>query len=149
MTFSIVLKHLGGELKTVSVEYVAPNLSFLSIRWGQSGVYDLNLKTNKLTARSQKAQRKGKPHWEAENIETVRGAAKAYLNAQYGKSSEERDASIKRHMETMPNPRIGILAVGPTCCPHGKNDGPNFSCDECIEEIEPFPKYSGDPETDI
>lgn len=103
MTFEITLKHIGGDIRTLTVQYVAPSLTYLSLRWGQSGIYDLNLAKNVLTARSQKAQRKGKTHWCALDIGLVRKLAANYIREQNGgKAKEEIDKSIKKHQESMP-----------------------------------------------
>lgn len=99
-TFSIVLKHIGGERKTFIVEFVAA--TYVSIRWGQSGIYDLNLAKNCLTARSQKAQRKGKAHWEAEDIHAVRKMVKLYIAERDGRSEEGKQLDFKGHVESMP-----------------------------------------------
>lgn len=133
--FTIVLKHVGGERKTVPVEYVSPNLTYLTVRWDLAGQYDLNLSVNVLTPRSAPGQARGKakwykkdkPLWKAEDIAAVRKMAGEYLNAKRGNPVAERDASIARHIATMPatNPRIGDYEV-----------------------TEPFPSYTGDPNTD-
>jgi hypothetical protein len=136
VSFNIVLKHVGGERKTLPVEYVAPTLSYLSIRWGQSGVYDLNLATNVLRARSAKAQRKGKPHWTAEDIDAVRKMARNYLDEKRGNPHSEAKAAYKRHVENMPNPRIGHRAPVVDALA------------EAMEHYEPFPQYTGDPDID-
>ncbi len=102
MSFRIVLKHIGGERKTVEVEYVPPSGTYLSIRWGQSGIYDLNLAKNVLTARSQKAQRKGKAHWSAEDINAVRKMPAEYLAEKAGRPKAEADAAYERHVANMP-----------------------------------------------
>ena len=112
LPFTIVLKHIGGERKTLEVEYVAPNASYLSIRWGQSGIYDLNLLRNVLTARSQKAQARGKAYWSAEDIDAVRKMARDHLasveSARSGlalesRYTEEKAAeAMRKHTLTMP-----------------------------------------------
>ena len=133
MSFDIILRHVGGEQKTVAVEYVAPTLAYISIRWGQSGVYDLHLGSNTLRARSQKAQRKGKPHWQAHDIDAVRKAAREYLAAKNGNPKGQAEGAFRRHTENMPNPRIGEHDIATVAAEGG---------------IEPFPSYTGDPETD-
>lgn len=151
MPFDIVLRHVGGELKTVAVEHVSPNLTYVSIRWGQSGVYDLNLRDNKLTARSQKAQRKGKPHWSAQDIDAVRKAARAYLDEKRGNPHSKSKAAFKRHVENMPtfpknNPRIVDRA--PDYAPDSAFILPNGDDvrDYELKEVTPFPSYTGDPD---
>ncbi len=133
---NIVLKHISGERKTVAVEYVSPNLTYLTVRWDLAGLYDLNLSVNVLTPRSAPGQPKGKakwykkdkPLWKAEDLAAVRKMAGNYLKEKRGNPADETAAAIKRHEASMPgtNPRIG-----PTCCEHGVNDGPNFSCAQC------------------
>ncbi len=120
--FTIVLKHIGGERKVVPVEFISPGLTYLSIRWGQSGIYDLNLGKNVLTARSQKAQRKGKAYWAAEDINAVRKMARDYLDEKRGNPKEEAKEAYKKHVESMPKAK-------PWC-----------------DSIEPYPSYKGDPE---
>ncbi len=95
---TFVLKHIGGERRVVSSEVIAS--TYVSIRWGQSGIYDLNLAANTLTARSQKAQRKGKAHWKAEDIFAVRKMVKDYLVGEDKKAMAI--AAMKRHEATMP-----------------------------------------------
>jgi hypothetical protein len=99
---TIDLRHVGGEVKTLPIEHIAANGSYLSIRWGQSGIYDLNLRRNVLTARSQKAQRKGSPLWSAPNIDEVRTAIAAYLKEKADAERKNLAKSIVRHAETMP-----------------------------------------------
>lgn len=152
MSFDIVLRHVGGELKTVSVEHVSPSLTYVSIRWGQSGVYDLNLGANKLTARSQKAQRKGKAHWAANDIEAVRKAAREYLDAKRGNPHSKSKAAFKRHVENMPtfpnNPRIvaplPVTGAGLDMLLAMDNRIPQDPYAE--PEVTPFPSYTGDPD---
>jgi len=98
--FSIILIHIGGERRAVPVEHVAN--TYVSIRWGQSGIYDLNLAKNVLTARSQKAQRKGKAHWKAEDINAVRKMVSNYCKQKKGNLMKEAIENTKRHEETMP-----------------------------------------------
>lgn len=110
--FTIVLKHIGGERKTLEVEYVAPNASYLSVRWGQSGIYDLNLLRNVLTARSAKAQARGKAYWAAEDIDAVRKMARDHLaELEQGRSALALESryteakateALRKHTLTMP-----------------------------------------------
>ena len=127
--FSIVLKHPGGERKTVSVEYVAPNLSYVTIRWDLAGIYDLNLKVNVLTPRNVESQPKGKakwykkdkPLWKAEDIAAVRKAASDWMKAKQGNPKAEVEKAIKRHVETMPSVEHDL-----------------------IDALVPYPSYTGD-----
>jgi hypothetical protein len=68
------------ERKTLPVETIAK--TYVAVRWGQSGIYDLNLAKNVLTARSVKAQRKGRCHWQAVDIQAVRDMVRIHLEKQ-------------------------------------------------------------------
>jgi hypothetical protein len=111
MSFSIVLKHVAGERKSVPVEFVAPNLSYITIRWELSGIYDLNLAVNVLTPRSAQTQARGKakwykkdkPQWRAEDIAAVRKMAKDYLNEKNGDPRAKALAADERHIESYPH----------------------------------------------
>jgi hypothetical protein len=98
--FSIVLVHVGGDRRSVPVEHIAN--TYVSVRWGQSGIYDLNLAKNVLTARSQKAQRKGKAHWKAEDIHAVRKMVEHYFREKRGNLQREALENDKKHVENMP-----------------------------------------------
>jgi hypothetical protein len=145
--FDVVLKHIAGERKTVPVEYISPNLTYITIRWDMAGLYDLNLAVNVLTPRNATVQakgkakwyKKGKPQWKAEDIAAVRKMASDHIKAKHGNPKAETESAIKRHVETMPNPRIGIEIdeVGPFERGNGMHD-----------VIVPFPSYTGDPEVD-
>ena len=93
---TVELVHIGGERKHVPIELITD--TYIAIRWGQSGIYDLNLKSNVLTARSQKAQRKGKPHWSAYDIDAVRQMVK---DCRHPKTENVIEV-MKRHQESMP-----------------------------------------------
>ncbi len=122
LSMTIVLIHaFNKERHVVPVDSVAK--TYVSVRWGQSGVYDLNLKDNVLTARSQKAQRKGKAHWAAEDIVAVRKMVKDHFDGK-DKKAETR-ANMAKHEASMP-----VFPAEP------------FT----ILDIEPFPSYEGDPE---
>ncbi len=101
--FTVSLTHIWTkETRQFEVETVAA--TYVSIRWGQSGVYDLNLLRNVLTARSQKAQRKAKPLWSATDIIKVRADVTRYLAERENRHKQvlDRDRAIARHAETMP-----------------------------------------------
>jgi hypothetical protein len=166
--FNIVLKHVNGERKTVPVEYVTPNLSYLTIRWDLAGIYDLNLAVNVLTPRSAPGQAKGKakwykkdkPQWKAEDIAAVRKMASDYLHAKRGNPQAETEAAIKRHVESMPNPRIGehptALMVDNALAWRSRDRAAAFErytkpLDSAVDailkqDIVPFPHYEGDPD---
>jgi hypothetical protein len=105
MNLTIVLIHPNGEGRTVPVEHVTE--TYVTIRWGLAGIYDLNLKDNTLTPRSRMGQTKGKakwykkenPEWRAANIETVRAMAREYLRGEAEQKSRE---AMDRHLRTMP-----------------------------------------------
>ena len=94
--------------ETVSLEVETVTASYVALRWPLQGVYDLNLSKNVLTARSLKAQRKGKPLWIASDIDAVRKMVIDYLKelegnrVQYMKPLDVREA-VKRHADTMPS----------------------------------------------
>jgi len=93
---TVELLHPNGERRTFPVEAIAS--SYVSIRWGMSGVYDLNLKSNVLTARSSSAQRKGKCLWRAADIVEVHAMVIRYFD----KERIARQAEITRHAVSMP-----------------------------------------------
>ncbi len=144
MSFDIVLKHISGERKTVPVEYVSPNLTYLTVRWDMAGQYDLNLSVNVLTPRSMPGQPKGKakwykkdkPLWKAEDLAAVRKMASDYINAKRGNTADETRAAMKRHAESMP----GRAAIAGVLAQELANPR--------IGAYEPFPRYTGDPDTD-
>lgn len=125
-TFDIVLKHPGGERKTVPVEYVSPSLVFLTIRWGQSGMYDLHLRLNVLRAHSARATRRGKPLWVAEDIVAVRKMAQEYLAEKRGDTPAARQAAYERHTRSMPAGKSTDL----------KQDPDNVYADESTDSSE-------------
>jgi len=169
--FSITLIHPSGERKSVPVEYVAPSLTYLTIRWDLAGIYDLNLTVNILTPRSATPQAKGKakwykkdkPQWKAEDIVAVRKMASDYLNEKRGNPKVETEAAVKRHAESMPNwqtfddggvpatnPRIGELEQFERNANRAENwrkaGAPAGEIDERYDSVVPFPHYEGDPD---
>ena len=92
-TISIV--HSGTrETRAVPVEFVCR--SYVTVRWGQSGVYDLNLADNVLTARSAASRRKGGIEmraWSACDIEGVRRMVRVHCDG------EDRRAVTRRLSE--------------------------------------------------
>lgn len=97
--FTIVLIHqFNKERKVIPVELVTN--TYIAIRWGQSGIYDLNLAKNVLTARSQKAQRKGKALWQAEDINAVRKMVADYMKGR--DPIEESKKAMEAHIARMP-----------------------------------------------
>lgn len=65
----ILLRHLGGSTKFVEVLRAFPILN-LDIRWDISGIYVLDLKTNKL--KDGKLARGGMANWKAADLETAK-----------------------------------------------------------------------------
>jgi hypothetical protein len=99
---SVEFVHPNGERRTLPVEAIAP--TYVSVRWGMSGFYDLNLKVNKLTARSgrglPKQPRKKAPClWTAADIMAVR----EMVNSYYDREAATRKAEITRHAASMPH----------------------------------------------
>lgn len=99
---SVELVHPCGERKTLPVEGIVETL--VTVRWGMSGFYDLNLKSNTLTARSVTAQRRGPCLWVAADIGAVRAMVKAYFD----RERERGKAALLRHRLSMPH---GTAAV--------------------------------------
>ncbi len=140
--FTITLKHENGERKVVNVEYVAPSLTYLTIRWEMAGMYDLNLSVNCLTPRGMRSgkgkakwYKKDKPQWKAEDITAVRKMAKEYIDDKNGIPKAKLLAEIEQHKKKMPVPIRGLEVTGTEGYPFGGR-------------IEPFPQYEGDPATD-
>lgn len=67
-----VIHPWSKEKRTVHVESISK--TYISIRWAQSGIYDLNLLKNVLTARSLKARNRASCLWHAVDIVHVREA---------------------------------------------------------------------------
>lgn len=83
------------------VEVIVITKTYISIRWGQSGIYDLNLLKNVLTARNVKARNRAWCMWTAVDIVGIREKVKVYLAKQNIKEivADER----ARHDASMPN----------------------------------------------
>lgn len=136
--FVVVLKHPNGDHRIVPVEYVAPNGSYITIRWGQSGLYDLNLLKNVLSPRSAEQQstsrgkakwyRKDRPQWQAEDIEKVREMVKERIGA----AEKEREArrADERHEASKPAANAKGHWIG--CTLHPEHEG---DCEVFTEEI--------------
>lgn len=100
MINEVELIHPGGECKILPVETI--NRASISIRWGMSGIYDINLRLNVMRARSLKARRKGRCDWKVKNIDKLRLDVEAYFNASERDSKEQ---TYDKHDETMPKAR--------------------------------------------
>ena len=89
----ILIHKWTGDTKEVAIEYY--DAKIVSIRWPLSGTYDLNLKTNVLRSRSERARRKQHINlWQAENIEELRRRVWEWLNPDH----REREQAYKLHM---------------------------------------------------
>lgn len=126
---NIVMQHPTGERRSVPVEYVTK--TYVAIRWGLAGLYDLNLRDNVLTARSAKTQAKGKAKWykkdtclwRAEDINAVRKMVADELS---GTEAKQRAEAMARHAETMPGGNPGVRATVET----GHSD--ECECEGCL-----------------
>lgn len=97
----LLLKHVGGTQETMPIETILPHS--VSIRWRQSGIYDLNLANNILIARSTKARIKGKGQahwWSALDIEQVRHWVWEHFNPVADLT--ERERMYQKHVANMP-----------------------------------------------
>lgn len=93
-TFYVEIVHIGTrETKVVEVEFY--NDKIVSIRWPLAGVYDIDLKTNTMKARSPQARRKH-PHclWSAADVVALRRKVWELLNPDH----KEREAAYQAHL---------------------------------------------------
>lgn len=98
------------ERKTLPVVLITRKI--VSIQWGLSGVYDLNLKENRLTARNVASRRKGPCHWMAVDIVAVRAAVIVYCDKEDIQSVVRRQSEV--HNASMPgNPGIAVSPYKP------------------------------------
>lgn len=96
--FSVEIEHLfNKERRTFPVEFVAH--TYVAIRWGMNGVYDINLAKNSVMARSVKAQRRGRCHWRVVDIDALRANVRAYFD---DSAKHEASEALERHARTMP-----------------------------------------------
>lgn len=125
---------LNGETKKVPIEAVFP--TFVAIRWGMSGVYDIHLKDNIMIARSIRARRKGKCIWKVKDIDELRKRVAEHFSAV---DKEQLDFSIAKHNETMPGKKINLECK----CGHTKFiklDDNRVKCEVCSTKYVGF-KY--------
>lgn len=102
--WTIVVYHpFNHEQKAVPVETITR--TYISIRWGQSGLYDLNLKDNILTSRSAAARRRAPCLWKALEIEVIREKVKIHFAKQDIKAIVKVDTV--KHNATMPKYHYG------------------------------------------
>lgn len=90
-----VMHEWSKERVTLPVETVEPFI--ISVRWGMAGIYELDIRTNRMRARNPATRRKH-PHclWSAVDIESVRRAHWHHLNP--GKAARD-DEAYQRHCE--------------------------------------------------
>lgn len=99
----ITLAHPNGETRLVPVESILRQGRTLVVRWGQAGLYELDLDFNRLQALSAAARRKHPLNmWKAEDIALVRKTVRNILNRN---TNGEAQLSDMRHAETMPKAR--------------------------------------------
>jgi hypothetical protein len=108
-SFGIIVVHPNGDRRALPVEYVAPSGSYLVVRWGAAGTYDLNLSKNTLTPSDCKTiprgrdkakwYRKSAPLWRAENIDEVRRLVAEHNSVN---TRNEVDEAIRKHVGSMP-----------------------------------------------
>lgn len=93
----VALIHPCGETRILPVESI--QRSYITIRWGMSGHYDIDLRTNVMRAHSVKARRRNPCLWRASDIESVR----SYVREQFRDiTEEERTESYTKHAANMP-----------------------------------------------
>jgi hypothetical protein len=107
--FGITVIHPNGDKRTLPVEYIAPSGSYIVVRWGAAGTYDLNLSKNTLAPSDCKTiprgrdkakwYRKSAPLWRAENIEEVRKLVAEHNSLNTRNETEE---AINKHIGSMP-----------------------------------------------
>lgn len=85
------------ECVKLPIETISATL--LTVRWGQAGVYEVDLRTNKIRSKSVAARRKH-PHcpWTVVDIESVRKRVREHLTP----NRKEQQESFKRHVQGMP-----------------------------------------------
>jgi hypothetical protein len=92
----IELIHPNGERQTLPVELITK--TYISVRWGMNGTYDLNLLKNVLTARSAKTRRRNKCLWRYVNIVALRERVNIHFDKEYEKNQQD----IRDHNASMP-----------------------------------------------
>ena len=95
----VELIHPGTqEIKSLFIETV--QRTYVTIRWGMSGLYDIHLKQNVMIARSIKARRKGKCLWKVKDIDKLRCLVDDHFKA---RDREQLDFSYDKHVKSMPH----------------------------------------------
>jgi hypothetical protein len=129
MISSVELIHPGGETKTLPVETIFP--TYISVRWGLNGLYDIHLKDNVMIARSLRARRKGKCYWKVKDIDALRKSVDEHY-----KDADKRQADFAfvRHNNTMPGVVLENVSI---VCKHCKSvkfirvDNQRIKCMNC------------------
>ena len=116
--FTVKLIHTWTkETREFEVSLVTPD--YITINWGQSGAYVLNLKSNALTAHSAAARRKN-PYalWSAVDITAVRLQVIAHIEER--KHRINTHDAMKVHAATMPvnAPHTALRIDGTPITPH-------------------------------
>ena len=94
---NIEIMHPCGERRIFLIESIHRNC--VTIRWGMSGLYEIDLKTGKMRAKNIKSRRKGDCLWFATNIEVIRNIVQEYFNP---KIKTEVNTMYNNHLSTMP-----------------------------------------------
>ena len=98
---TVTVEHLWTrETQDVPVESV--ERESIVLRWGMSGLYDLDLRANTIRARSAGARRKGPCLWQAKDIEKVRAVWREKFKQ---KEDDECKARMEKHAASMPGLR--------------------------------------------
>jgi len=97
MIYQIELIHPGGERKTLPIESYFP--TFVSVRWGLNGLYDIRLKENIMIARSIRARMRNRCYWKVVDIEALRKHVAEHF-ADIDKNTQ--DKMFNTHHKTMP-----------------------------------------------
>jgi hypothetical protein len=94
----IELIHPGGERRWLPIEAIHAN--YVTIRWGMSGHYDIDLRTNTMRAHSLAARRKNPLClWKAVDLASVKALVREHFR---DTTEEERKALYDRHHQQMP-----------------------------------------------
>lgn len=93
----ITLIHPGRICESLPVESITR--THISVRWGLNGIYDIDLRTNEMKARSIKARNRARCYWKIRDIELVRKQVEEYFRID---DNREREEMYKRHAGSMP-----------------------------------------------
>lgn len=95
--------------ESIKLPVILITRTYVSVRWNLSGIYDLNLLKNVLTARSAAARRRNPCLFTAVDIQKVRDAVKVYFDKQDLK--ERVRLEREKHEASMPAPAPYPYAV--------------------------------------